>query len=226
VRGEDKELDDKVFDINTRVADFTVFQSYWSYKKTIEMGYTPRRPVIFPNAVDPRIFHSKSRIPFSSRRKIRLISTSWSRNPRKGFETYKWIEENLDRDQFEYTFVGNAPFEFDYINHIPSQPSKVLGRILRNHDIYVIASKNDPCSNALIEALACGLPALYLNEGGHAELVGYGGLGFSEKEEILPLLDRLVRNFELFQKLIYIPTLDEIAEKYLSLFKVWKDLKG
>lgn len=225
VRGKDKDLDDKIFEINNRVADFTVFQSYWSYQKTVEMGYTPRRPVIFPNAVDPRIFHSNGRTPFSSRRKIRLISTSWSRNPRKGFETYKWIEENLDCNQFEYTFVGNAPFEFDYINHIPPQTSKALGRILRNHDIYIIASKNDPCSNALIEALACGLPALYLNEGGHPELVSYGGLGFNKKEEILLLLDRLVKNFELFQKLISIPTLEEITQKYLSLFKVWTILK-
>lgn len=226
VRGEDKELDDKVFDINNQVADFTVFQSYWSYKKTIELGYTPRRPIIFSNAVDPRIFYNNGRIQFSTRRKIRLISTSWSRNPRKGFETYKWIEENLDFDQFEFTFVGNTPIEFDFINHIPPQSSRALGRILRNHDIYIIASKNDPCSNALIEALACGLPALYLNAGGHPELVGFGGLGFNEKEEILPLLDRLVKNFELYQSLISIPTLDEITDKYLSLYKVWKTLKN
>ncbi len=226
VRGKDKGLDDKVFKINNTVADFTVFQSYWSYQKTVEMGYTPRRPIIIPNAVDARIFHSNGKIPYSSRRKIRLISTSWSDNLRKGFETYKWIEDHLDWDRFEYTFVGNTPFEFDNIHNISPQPSEALGDILRNHDIYITASKNDPCSNALIEALACGLPALYLNEGGHPELVGYGGLGFNNKEEILTQLFRLARNYKLFQKLISIPKLDEIADKYLSIYTVWKTLKN
>ncbi|MFX0135558.1 MAG: glycosyltransferase [Candidatus Hodarchaeota archaeon] len=229
VRGgskKDKDLDDKVFEINDMIADITVFQSYWSYQKSIELGYKPKRPVIIPNAVDPTIFNHNGRIPFSSDRKIRLISTSWSSNLFKGFKTLKWIEEHLDWDKFEYTFVGNTPLDFDYIHHIPPQPSETLGELLRNHDIYITASRNDPCSNALLEALACGLPALYLNEGGHPELVGYGGLRFDRKEEILPQLNRLVKNYELFQNLIAIPTLDDVADKYLSLFGLWQTLKN
>lgn len=225
VRGKDKDIDDEIFEINEMVADFTVFQSYWSYQKTVEMGYNPKRPVIIPNAVDPMIFNNKGRIPFSADRKIQLISTSWSSNLRKGFEIYKWIEKHLDWDRFEYTFVGNTPFEFDHIHQIPPQPSEVLARMLRNCDIYITASKSDPCSNALIEALACDLPALYLNDGGHPEIVGYGGLSFNTKGEILPQLDLLVKNYDLFQNLISIPTLDEITEKYLSLFRTWKVLK-
>jgi glycosyltransferase involved in cell wall biosynthesis len=220
VRGKDRELDDKVFEINKRVADITVFQSYWSFRETIKLGYTPKNPVIIPNTVDPDIFNRKNRIKFSRKRKIRLISTSWSSNLNKGFETYRWIENHLDWNKFEYTFVGNSPWKFEYINHIPPQPSEKLADILRQHDIYIIASRNDPCSNALIEAQACGLPALYLNDGGHPEIVGYGGLGFSSNEEILSKLDYLVENYETFQNLIAIPRLQDIAEKYLSLIKL------
>lgn len=220
VRGKDKELDDKVFEINNKVADITVFQSYWSYKKTIELGYTPRNPMIIPNAADPDIFHAKGRIKFAPDRKIRLISTSWSSNSNKGYETYKWIEDHLDWDRFEYTFVGNSPGKFGHIRQIPPQSSEKLARILRQHDIYVIASRNDPCSNALIEALSCGLPVLYLNTGGHPELVGYGGLGFESKEEILPKLEYLVENYEMLRNLITVPTIDSIAEKYLYLINL------
>ena len=220
VRGKDKELDDKVFEINNKVADITVFQSYWSYKETIRLGYPPKNPVIIPNAVDPDTFNRKNRIKFSRKRKIRLISTSWSSNLNKGFETYKWLENHLDWNRFEYTFVGNSPLKFEHIHHIPPQPSQKLADILRQHDIYIIASRNDPCSNALIEAQACGLPALYLNDGGHPEIVGYGGLGFSSNEEILSKLDHLVENYETFQNLITIPTIEDIAEKYLSLIKL------
>ena len=49
-------------------------------------------------------------------------------------------------------------------------PPLALARVLRQHDVYLTASVNDPASNALLEALACGLPALYLRSGGHAEI--------------------------------------------------------
>ena len=94
-----------------------------------------------------------------------------------------------------------------------------MGRILREHHIYVTASRNDPCSNALIEALACGLPALYFNDGGHPELVGMGGLPFGSHEEILPALDRLAANYYSFQNLITVPRLEDVAGKYLALIE-------
>ena len=90
---------------------------------------------------------------------------------------------------------------------------------MRQHDVYITASKNDPCSNALIEALACGLPALYLNDGGHPELVGYGGLPFSDVDEILSQLDALVDSYQMFQNLIAVSSLDDVAEKYLALLR-------
>jgi glycosyltransferase involved in cell wall biosynthesis len=102
---------------------------------------------------------------------------------------------------------------------MPAVPSEQLGDILRQHDIYLTASQNDPCSNAVIEALACGLPVLYRNDGGHPELVGSGGLPFNEREEIIPQLEVMISNYELFQRLIVVPTIDEVADKYLTLLK-------
>jgi glycosyltransferase involved in cell wall biosynthesis len=183
------------------------------------MGYEPVKPVIIHNAVDAEIFHPAGRVSFDPDRKIRLISTSWSNNPRKGGPTYKWIEEHLDWDKFEYTFVGNVSETFSRVRHIPPVSSQELASILRTHDIYITASQNDPCSNALIEALACGLPALYLNDGGHPELVGYGGLPFNDHAEILPQLEKLKDNYEMFQRLIVTATMDDVAEKYLAVIR-------
>ncbi len=39
-------------------------------------------------------------------------------------------------------------------------------------DCYVMMKHNDPCPNTVLEALACGLPVVYSNSGGVAELVG------------------------------------------------------
>jgi glycosyltransferase involved in cell wall biosynthesis len=94
-----------------------------------------------------------------------------------------------------------------------------LAEILRNNDVYITASRNDPCSNALIEAMACGLPALYLNDGGHPELVGSGGLPFEDEEEILPQLETLVEQYESFQRLIAVPRMEDVADKYLTLVR-------
>jgi glycosyltransferase involved in cell wall biosynthesis len=219
IRGFDREKDELCFQLNERFASATVLQSAWTYQRIVDMGYNPVSPTIIHNAVDPDIFHSNGRRAFDRQRKARLISTSWSNNPRKGGPTYKWIEDHLDWERFEYTFVGNASEKFSHIQHIPPVSSDELAEILRDHDIYITASRNDPCSNALIEAMACGLPVLYLNDGGHPELVGSGGLPFHNEEEILPQLESLVEHYESFQRLIIVPRMVDVAEKYLSLVR-------
>lgn len=218
-RGNNQDLDRLCFELNSELAYATVIQSEWTYQRIVEMGYKPKNPVIIHNAADPDIFHRRGRISFDRGRKIRLISTSWSDNPRKGASIYKWIEENLDWERFEYTFVGRSQEKFHKIKCIDALPSEQLAAILRQNDIYVTASQNDPCSNALIEALSCGLPALYLNSGGHPELVGYGGLPFNNEDEILPQLDRLVENYEMFQNLIVVQSIEDVADRYLLLLK-------
>ncbi len=219
IRGFDREKDELCFDLNSQFASATVLQSTWTYQRIAEMQYQPVKPVIIRNAVDPDIFHANGRVPFERGRKIRLIATSWSNNARKGGPVYKWLEQHLDWDRFEFTFVGNSSEQFERIRSMPAVPSEQLANILRQHDIYLAASQNDPCSNALVEALACGLPVLYRNDGGHPELVGHGGLPFNEQEEMISQLDVIASNYDMFQRLIVVPTMDEVADKYLALLK-------
>ncbi len=44
--------------------------------------------------------------------------------------------------------------------------------IYRRADAFVMTKHNDPCPNTVIEAMACGLPVVYVNSGGVPELVG------------------------------------------------------
>ena len=90
---------------------------------------------------------------------------------------------------------------------------------VNKNDIYITASKNDPCSNALLEGLACGLPALYLNSGAHSELVKKAGLPFNNVDEINSQLNKLIENYLEYQKQIDIPDLDIITTKWIELFE-------
>ena len=161
IRGRDREQDDLCYALNRRFATTTVLQSSWTYRRIVNFGYEPVSPVIIHNGVDPDIFHpNATRHKSFEGRKIRLIATSWSDNPNKGGELYRWLEQNVDRNRFEFTFVGRTCVPLTHARVIEPVPSEELADLLREQDIYITASRNDPCSNALIEAQACGLPAL------------------------------------------------------------------
>lgn len=219
-RGWDDGSDRRIWRLNQQFADVTVFQSQYSLAKHAELGLEFTAPCVIMNAADPRLFHPRGRMPFDRRRKVRLISTSWSDNPNKGAAIYRWLEQHLDWDRFEYTFVGQARIPFERIRALAPVPSEQLAVLLRQHDIYITASRNDPCSNALIEAQACGLPALYLDSGGHPEIVGAAGLSFSRPEELPERLARLVEQYEALQAQISVPTLAESAARYLAVMGI------
>lgn len=226
-RGKDDGTDHRIVAINQEIADATVFQSRYSLEAHRALGLDFKAPMVIMNAVDPSVFYSPlSPRPSLKGRKVRLVSTAWSSNANKGAATYAWLEQCLDWDRYEYTFVGVSPIQFTRIHSIPAVPSNQLATLLREHDIYITASLHDPCSNALLEALACGLPAIYANSGGHAEIVGEAGFGFSSQEEIPALLDRLVDQYETRQAQIVVSALAEVADQYLSVMGISQDLKS
>lgn len=216
-RGRDDGTDRRIQAINQEFADATIFQSQYSLDAHDALGLKFKSPVVIMNAVDPRIFHPAGRRSALQGRKTRLISASWSSNPNKGSATYQWLDQNLDWNQFDYTFVGQSEVGFQHIRTIAPVASRQLADLLRQHDIYIAASLHDPCSNALLEALACGLPALYAQSGGHSEIVREAGFGYSTPESIPALLDRLVCEYEDRRGRISIPTLAHVADQYLAV---------
>jgi len=219
-RGQDFHVDEEIFEINRELADVTVFQSEFSRAKHRDIGldFTGETAVIM-NAVDPSIFYPDLDVrPLEAQdRKVRIVASSWSDNRRKGADVFEWLDENLDFSRYEMTFVGNVKCEFRNIRRCPAVPSAALAAELRAHDIYVAASLNDPCSNALTEALACGLPAVYRKSGGHPEIVKKAGLGFDNAEEVPELLDRIVQNHAAYRASIEIPSIASVATRYAAL---------
>jgi glycosyltransferase involved in cell wall biosynthesis len=219
-RGVDDGTDRRVADINRELAQATVVQSQYSLERQRSLGFTFTKPRVIHNAADPAIFHDADRAPLSGGRRIRLISTSWSDNPNKGAAVYRRLESLLDWDRYEYTFVGRSQVPFDRIRTLPPQPSREVADLLRGHDIFVFASLHESCSNALVEALSCGLPAVYVDSGGNAELVCGGGVAFQNAEEIPPALERIVSDYSAFRARIDPPRLSTVADRYLEALGV------
>ncbi len=216
-RGFDDGTDARIAAINDELADATIVQSHFSLEAHRSIGIELRAPVVVHNSVDPGVFHPpQTREPLSGR-KVRLIATSWSDNPNKGGETLEWLDKNLDRSRFELTLLGRFPGTFAHARVLAPVPSLGVAGELRRHDLYIAASRNDPCSNALLEALACGLPAAYLSSGGHPELVGGAGLAFAEREELPDVLVRLVEEIDARRAAIRVPSLADVATLYLEV---------
>jgi len=216
-RGFDDGTDERIAEIN-EFADVTILQSQFSLDKHVELGIELRNPVVVRNSVDPAIFHppAEERAPGD---RLRVITTSWSANPRKGAEILTWIDRNLDVDAVEVTFAGNTEQTFEHIRIVGALPSEPLADLLRAHDVYLAASRDDPCSNALLEGLACGLPAAFLRSGGHPELVGEGGIGFDEPEELPSVLTRLREELAERRARIHVPPLKNVGDRYLDALR-------
>jgi glycosyltransferase involved in cell wall biosynthesis len=218
-RGFDDGTDKRIVDVNRELADATILQSHYSLEKHRALGLELRNPLVIRNAVSAAIFHPPAGREALSGRRIRVIATSWSDNPRKGAEVLAWLDRQLDFDSFEVTFAGNTKEAFEQIRVIGPLASEPLADLLRTQDIYLAASRDDPSSNALLEALACGLPAAYLRSGGHPELVGEAGIGFDEPEELPAVLARLAVELDDRRGAIHVPALSDVADRYLEVLR-------
>ena len=184
------------------------------------LGIELRDPVVVPNAVDPAIFHPPANPEPLEGRRARLIAMSWSDNPRKGADTLAWLDRNLDQARFELTFAGRPPMAFERTRVVGPLDSNALAALLRTQDVYIAPSRDDPCSNALLEALACGLPAAYRDSGGHPELVGDGGLPFRDDEELGDVLERLVVELDERRAAIAARPISWVADRYLNVLRL------
>jgi glycosyltransferase involved in cell wall biosynthesis len=216
-RGTDDDIDERIWEINARYAQATIFQSEYSLRKHLELGLEFCNPLVIRNAPDPAIFHPSPESRLHDR--VRLISTSWSDNPNKGGEAIAWLDENLDPDAYELTFVGRSTRELRHARVIPPVPSEQVAELLRDHDVFVMPSRHEACSNALLEALACGLPAVYVDSGSNPELVGEAGLSFRDAAEIPALLERVVAEYDRFRGVISVPSLSATVDAYSAVLR-------
>jgi glycosyltransferase involved in cell wall biosynthesis len=218
-RGFDDGTDSRIAEVNAARADATIVQSRYSLDAHRSLGIELVEPRVISNTVDPAVFHPPAvREPLAGRR-VRVIATSWSDNPNKGADVLTWLDRNLDHQRFELTFAGRTADVFEHVRVLGPVPTAPLAHELRRSDVYLAPSRNDPCSNALLEALASGLPAVFRASGGHPELVGDAGIPFDVPEEVPEALDRLLAELDERRAAIRMSTIAEVADRYLEVLR-------
>ena len=197
-RKNGKETDNMIKSFANNYADGVIFQSKWS--EDIFKKYNiiiNKKTAIIPNAALNNIFKKRTK---KINGKIKLITTCWSPGTHKGIEFYMFLDNNLDFEKYNYTYIGQISnnYKFKNIIHLKPMDKNELAKYLQKSDIFISGVKIDAASNSITEALTCGLPVLYLDSGGNKEIVKNGGVGFNNNDNIIEKLDNLVKNYDYY----------------------------
>lgn len=215
IRNRNVWIDKAFYAFNSFMCDGTIFQSNWSKEKNYFLGMNKNAfETTILNAPNPKIFYNDNLLDPTQAVKVKIISTSWSSNWKKGFKVYKWLDDNLDFTKYEMTFIGNSPIKFKNIVQKNPMKSESLAAELKQHQIFITASQSDPCSNSLIEAMHSGLVAIGFNDGGHTEIISDGGEVFEKKEEIPILLEKIVKNYNFYRSNNSLLSIEKVGSRY------------
>lgn len=218
IRGR-KTMADKLIPPLNLLTDFTIFQSRYSLESFSSFGINPINSNIILNGVDGKIFCLPTQLRNPSK-KIKLIAVSWSPNPRKGFSI---IAKASLIHGVEVQFAGRWCETIDPLNVrlLGEKTSKELADLMRNSDAMIHAAENEPCSNAILEGLACGLPILYLDSGGNRELAGEYGIAISEN--LRDSVDLLYDNLSVLREKVIAChdnfLIGPVAKQYITAFE-------
>ena len=142
-----------------------------SQEESISAGFLLdiRKSIVIPNAIDQKLFYRQDRMIM--RRKLGFSADDFivifvgQFNNRKGVLRLCEALELLDDDKIKAVFIGRGTEIPTYRNTLLSKTimHDELANYLCASDIFVLPTLNEGCCNAIIEALACGLPVVSSN---------------------------------------------------------------
>ena len=177
----------------------SIFQSGYSRDVFVASRFTGSYSIV-PNGVDEAVFNREpgrgSRSPWRDGEPVRVIVSTWSSDETKGFRLYREIDATLaGRRDVRLALVGRVPAGTrltSFRMHRPRGPSRLAALLKREH-VLLHLTEHESCSNALIEGINCGLPAVYLDSGANDEVARAYGVRW--EGDLLEALARLAPRY-------------------------------
>lgn len=114
------------------------------------------------------------------------------------------------------------------VNFLLRVPAEKMPQLYRDNDVFVMCSAHEGMSNAMLEAMASGLPIITTHCEGVDELIGDNGIVIEKAEvsEIATAIKKLADDQETYTKMSVAArthaekfTWGRVAEKYLALYE-------
>jgi len=194
-------------------ADFTIFVSAWLRDYFLKIWKRYDKPhAVINNGADETIFNGKNKKYWDSDTTLSIVTHHWSDNWMKGADIYKRLDDLLSdpwmREKFSFTYIGRHPSELKLNNTKIVEPKHgpELATELRRCHVYLTASRFDPCGMHQIEGALCGLPVIYIDEGGgNVECCRDYGIKFNTVNFTAALFKMREQYFEYAQRLRQYP---------------------
>ena len=119
-----------------------------------------------------------------------IVMSSWSSNEKKGMSFYRFLDFNFTNLGCDVRYYGNSDVKFKNIKFMGAVSPKELVKVYQTATIFLSASRDDPCSNAGIEARDAGMITVCLNSGGHPEITSHKEFLFDTKIEMMEALNK------------------------------------
>lgn len=147
----------------------------------------PDHVVVVPNGIDDRFFQIERRkIPISP---LRLIAVG-NLTPNKSVDLILRAAASLPRDKFQLRIVGDGPERLQLValasalgldstvTFLGAAPPDQIPSLLSESDVFLLASLSEGRSNAVMEALAAGMPVVASNIEGIRDVMNHGVHGY------------------------------------------------
>ena len=192
-----------------KIADKVIFVSKWLEEYFITKYKLKINSTAILNGCNREHFFPKTK---NLSKKIKIVTHHWSDNFLKGFHIYNEIDKLLKKHKnLEFVYIGryNKNYTPKRIKLVPPKKGLELGSLLRDCDIYLTATQNEPGAMHYLEGISCGLPVLYCTGGGGVQEICYKyGEEFSDIDTFLEKLEVIKNNYNNY--------VNKIDYKYLS----------
>ena len=198
-------------------SDYFIFPSEWAKEK---INFEGDNYSVIPNAPMLNFYENRNNKTVISS-PVKVVTHHWSTNPRKGFDLYKKFDSFCQSNpEFEFTYIGQLPPSCKISNYVSPMSVSELVQELPKHDIYLTASEEEAGANHVLEAMACGLPVVYRDNGGSIpEYCSSGCKSYSDYESMIESLRVVSGEYSNFKSdlLEYKSTNDFVVEEYCKI---------